>query len=66
LKGPFDVLFCRNVVIYFDKATQRQLFDKFADVMSPGATLHIGHSETLQKVSDRFHLSGKTTYKKVD
>ncbi|MCX6611655.1 MAG: protein-glutamate O-methyltransferase CheR [Acidobacteria bacterium] len=63
--GPFDVLFCRNVVIYFDKATQQKLFDKFADVLAPGAALHIGHSETLHQVSDRFRLAGKTTYRKL-
>ncbi len=62
--GPFDVLFCRNVIIYFDKETQRKLFDKFADSLSPGATLHIGHSETLHQVSGRFQLAGKTTYRK--
>ena len=62
--GPFDVLFCRNVIIYFDKSTQRQLFDKFADSLSPGATVYIGHSETLHQVSERFQLAGKTTYRK--
>lgn len=64
-KGKFDVIFCRNVVIYFDKDTQRILFDRLADVMHDGGLLFIGHSETLYKVTDRFKLLGKTIYKKA-
>jgi len=63
MKGPFDVLFCRNVVIYFDKDTQRKLFDRFANMLNPGAFLFIGHSESLNGVSKRFELIGKTTYR---
>ena len=54
MQGPFDAVFCRNVVIYFDKDTQRILFERIADIMAPGATLFIGHSETLFRVTDRF------------
>lgn len=64
MKGPFDVIFCRNVVIYFDKDTQRVLFDRFADLMTDGGYLFIGHSESLFKVSDRFELLGNTIYRK--
>lgn len=62
---PFDIVFCRNVVIYFDKATQRKLFHRIADAMVPGGYLYLGHSETLFEVSDRFELVGKTIYRRL-
>lgn len=65
MSGKFDVIFCRNVVIYFDKATQSVLFDRFADMLKPNGWLYIGHSETLHTICDRFSLIGKTVYKKV-
>jgi chemotaxis protein methyltransferase CheR len=65
MAGPFDVIFCRNVVIYFDKATQHRLFARFAEVLRPGGYLYIGHSETLHQISDQFRLVGKTTYQRV-
>ncbi len=65
IKGPFDFMFCRNVVIYFNKETQRVLFDRYADLLRDDAHLYIGHSESLNKVTDRFKLLGKTIYQKV-
>jgi chemotaxis protein methyltransferase CheR len=65
IKGPFDFMFCRNVVIYFNKDTQKILFDRYADLLAPKAHLFIGHSESLNKVTDRFNLLGKTIYQKV-
>ncbi|TVQ70908.1 MAG: protein-glutamate O-methyltransferase CheR [Chromatiaceae bacterium] len=65
VRGAFDVIFCRNVVIYFDKSTQKVLFDRFAGQMKPDGRLFIGHSETLHKVSDRFRLLGNTIYGRV-
>ena len=65
MKGPFDVIFCRNVVIYFDKDTQKILFDRYADMLAPDGYLFIGHSESLNGVSDRFKLLGKTTYQRI-
>lgn len=65
MQGPFDIIFCRNVVIYFDKPTQRRLFDRYADMLAPGGHLFIGHSETLNQVSDRFKLIGTTIYRKL-
>lgn len=53
IKGPFDFMFCRNVVIYFNKDTQRELFDRYADLLVDGAHLFIGHSESLNSVTDR-------------
>jgi len=64
MNGPFDFMFCRNVVIYFDKETQRVLFDRYADILAPDAHLFIGHSETLYKVTTRFDSLGKTIYRK--
>jgi len=64
LEGPIDLIFCRNVVIYFDKATQRRIFDRFADLMPPGGILCIGHSETLFRVTDRFDAIGQTIYRR--
>jgi len=61
VKGPLDAVFCRNVVIYFDKDTQRRLFARFAEVITPGGYLVIGHSETL---SNEFDLVGRTIYRK--
>jgi chemotaxis protein methyltransferase CheR len=66
MKGPFDVVFCRNVVIYFDKDTQKTLFDRIADIMSPRGHLFIGHSETLFRTSDRFESLGRTMYRKLN
>lgn len=65
MKGSFDIIFCRNVVIYFDKSTQRVLFDRFAQQMQSDAHLFIGHSETLYKVSDHFALLGNTIYNRI-
>lgn len=64
-KGPFDFMFCRNVVIYFNKDTQRELFDRYANVLCDNAPLFIGHSESLFKVTDRFKSLGQTMYRKV-
>lgn len=61
----FDFVFCRNVVIYFDKDTQKILFDRIADVMKEDSCLFIGHSESLFKVTDRFRLLGQTIYRKI-
>ncbi|MDX2073362.1 MAG: protein-glutamate O-methyltransferase [Alphaproteobacteria bacterium] len=65
MKGPFDAVFCRNVVIYFDKPTQAKLFNRIADLIKPDGWLYIGHSENLFKVCDRFELVGRTIYRKV-
>ncbi|GAB6039402.1 CheR family methyltransferase [Endothiovibrio diazotrophicus] len=64
IRGPIDVIFCRNVVIYFDKETQRRLFDRYADLMPEQGHLFIGHSESLFKVTERFDPLGNTIYRK--
>ncbi len=65
-KGPFDFIFCRNVVIYFNKDTQRILFNRFADLLPDMGHIFIGHSESMFNVCDRFKLLGKTIYKKQE
>jgi chemotaxis protein methyltransferase CheR len=64
MTGPLDVIFCRNVVIYFDKDTQRAVFGRMAKLQRPGDLLFLGHSETLFKVSDDYTLIGKTIYRR--
>ena len=62
LSGQFDVIFCRNVMIYFDKATQRKILARFVPLMKPHALLFAGHSENFMYVSDALKLRGKTVY----
>ncbi len=62
VQGQFDAVFCRNVMIYFDKATQASILRRFVPHMNPDALLFVGHSESLFHVSDTFHLRGKTVY----
>jgi chemotaxis protein methyltransferase CheR len=64
MKGPFDVIFCRNVVIYFDKPTQVTLFERFAALSAENGTLYIGHSENISGFSTEYHLIDRTTYQK--
>jgi chemotaxis protein methyltransferase CheR len=64
MKGPIDIVFCRNVIIYFDKDTQRALFSRVAPLQRPGDVLILGHSESLLQVSDAWTLMGKTIYRK--
>jgi chemotaxis protein methyltransferase CheR len=64
MRGPFDAIFCRNVVIYFDKPTQARLFARFADILDRDGYLFVGHSETLLGVSEAFDLVGRTIYRR--
>ena len=65
MKGPLDAIFCRNVVIYFDKDTQRELFSRIAQLQRPGNLLFLGHSESLFKVSESYTPIGKTVYRRA-
>jgi chemotaxis protein methyltransferase CheR len=65
MRGPLDAIFCRNVVIYFDKDTQRDLFSRVAQLQSSGNLLFLGHSESLFKVSEQYALIGKTVYRRA-
>jgi chemotaxis protein methyltransferase CheR len=62
LSSSFDAIFCRNVMIYFDKPTQRQILSRFVPLMKPDALLFAGHSENFLYVSDALRLRGKTVY----
>jgi len=64
MKGRFDIIFCRNVIIYFDRPTQKRLFDKIHDYLADDGHLFIGHSENITSFTDRFVLVGNTMYKK--
>ncbi len=64
MRGPFDIIFCRNVVIYFDKATQKILFERFANLIDDNGYLLIGHSENLFQLTTRFRLLQQTVYVK--
>ncbi len=65
MNGPLDAIFCRNVIIYFDKDTQRNLFAKIAVLQRRDDVLFLGHSESLFKVSDDYALQRKTIYRRV-
>ncbi|MBV8575095.1 MAG: chemotaxis protein, partial [Acetobacteraceae bacterium] len=64
MKGPLDIVFCRNTIIYFDKDTQRDLFARMAQLQRPGDLLFLGHSENLFKVSTDYTLVGRTIYRR--
>lgn len=62
VRGPFDAIFCRNVMIYFDKETQYKILQRFAPMMKPEGLLYVGHSENLYHAAEFFKLQGKTVY----
>ncbi len=64
MKEKFHVIFCRNVVIYFDRPTKTDLLNRFADQLEPNGYLILGHSESIQGLSNRFETVGKTIYRK--
>lgn len=63
-REPFDIVFCRNVMIYFDAPTQRRVLEKIHRVMKPGGWLFVGHSENFNESRDLFVLRGKTVYER--
>lgn len=63
-KEPFDAVFCRNVMIYFDAQTQRKVLERIFGVMKPGALLFVGHAENFSDSRDLFVLRGKTVYER--
>ncbi|REL35317.1 CheR family methyltransferase [Thalassotalea euphylliae] len=66
VKGPFDVIFCRNVIIYFDKATQQDLFARYYELLAPGGLLMLGHSENLGEYQRYFENVGRTIFRKPE
>ena len=65
MKKQFDIILCRNVIIYFDKETQKKLFEKYYSYLKNDGYLLIGHSENITNITDKFVLVGRTIYKKV-
>ena len=65
LGDPFHMVFCRNVMIYFDGPTQRKVLERIHRVMRPGGLLYVGHSENFTESKDLFRLRGKTIYERV-
>lgn len=61
-REPFDAIFCRNVMIYFDKPTQEKILQRFAPLLKPHGLLFAGHSENFSFVNHTFRLRGKTIY----
>jgi len=65
MRGPFDVIFCRNVIIYFDAEGRNKLFEKFYRYLDDDGYLIMGHSETLAGMTNRFRFLGHTIYRKA-
>ncbi|RDC74532.1 chemotaxis protein [Rhodovulum sp. 12E13] len=66
MRGRFDAIFCRNVVIYFDRETQRCLWERFAAALAPGGHLFLGHSERIDTAAtDAFRVVGTTMYQRA-
>lgn len=64
MRGPFDVIFCRNVMIYFDRATRERLVQRFSAHLSPGGYLMVGHSESLSGLRHDLHYIQAAVYRK--
>jgi chemotaxis protein methyltransferase CheR len=65
MQGPFDVIFCRNVMIYFDQPTREKLLMRYAGLLADGGYLCLGHSESIHTQHSTFKLVGRTIYRKV-
>ena len=66
VRGPFDAIFCRNVMIYFDKPTQLRILERFCGLMHPQGLLYAGHSENFIHAASIFRSLGRTVYARVD
>ena len=64
MSGPFDVIFCRNVLIYFEADVKRAIVDRMAELLRPGGTLYLGHSESLLGEHPLLSSEGKTIYRR--
>ena len=65
VEGPFDAIFCRNVLIYFDKPTQRQVLERLHARLASGGIYFAGHSESLLQAADLFEPAGRTAYRAI-
>jgi len=66
MRSQFDIIFCRNVIIYFNKETQKVLFERYANLVTSKGYVFIGHSESLNGVSNQFTNLGNTIYRKTN
>ena len=66
VKPGLNAIFCRNVMIYFDKPTQRRLVERFAQLLAPGGLFFAGHAESLLDNGRHFRLKGQTVYERVE
>jgi chemotaxis protein methyltransferase CheR len=66
IQGPVDFIFCRNVMIYFDKPTQHRILERFAPLLRRDGLLFAGHSESFLHAADLFRSLGRTVYERVD
>jgi len=66
IKSLLDVIFCRNVMIYFDRETQAKVLARLSRYLKPGGYLFLGHAETMQGISDAFHYLAPTIYRKQE
>jgi chemotaxis protein methyltransferase CheR len=64
IKGPFDAIFCRNVMIYFDAPTKSKLIERYVRLIKPGGFLYIGHSESMLGLHPGLQLMGRTIYRR--
>jgi chemotaxis protein methyltransferase CheR len=64
MNGPFDIIFCRNVLIYFDTETQGNLISRYRELLKPGGILFLGHSENIPKDQAQFEFMGRTIFRK--
>jgi chemotaxis protein methyltransferase CheR len=64
--GTMDAVFCRNVMIYFDKPTQKHIVGRFRDCLAPGGLLAVGHSESLLNAASGFENMGRTLYRRME
>lgn len=65
MRGPLDVIFCRNVFIYFDAETKAALIDRYVELLRPGGWLFLGHSESLPRAHPQLRLIGRTIYRRL-
>ena len=66
MSGPFDAVFCRNVLIYFDEKTQMRMLNRLTSLIRPGGYLYLGHSERLVGPAEAlFKIDGTTVYRKA-
>jgi chemotaxis protein methyltransferase CheR len=66
VKGGLDAIFCRNVMIYFDKPTQYKILQRFVPLLRPEGRLYAGHSESFMHAADLFRPLGRTVYERAD